>query len=438
MEKSEKAELTDSDPDTEQYPVTAPIKITDLKSLAKSIKIDPTATAGPKSQLFVDAILELDNMIGLEKIKLQLCIHLKHALGQLERGTNRTAFHNIIVTGEAGHGKSDLALRIGKVFSTMCFFNPPDNNDEDDNPMVQVDRKELISIMNYFRTNLKKLNVRHSTSKYRLGRIQRKRKILKRLSNAVIHRTYYSIPGITPFSGNTIRKILSGQFDETEALPNKYNINDLLNKKIVTPKIGPCKVFNKSDLVGKFVGQTCPKTLEALKSIRGGAFVLDEAYSLLNTADRPCSFGIESLNAINQYMSEHPQDQMVIFCGYRDMIQGLYENQRGLYRRFNWVYHIEDYSPKELATIFMSKIPEQIPTKLTVEELESLFKEHMSLFKNSAGDIVNLCNYAEIEMDFMNDDTLQSKHILAGIQVLQEKKKAQDGESKTTDNHMYL
>lgn len=434
----EKAECVDSDTDTEPFPITAPVKITDLKSLAKSIQVDPTATAGPRSQLFVDLILELDSMIGLEKIKLQLTKHIKHALAQLERGMNRSGYHNVILLGEQGRGKSELAVRIGKVFAAMCYFTPPDADNEDDTPTVQVDRKELISIMNYFRTNLKKLGIRNSTSKYRLGRILRKRKILSRLSSAVIHRTYYSLPGITPFSGNTIRKILNGHYDENELLPNKYNIMDLLNKKVVTPKIGLCKVFNKSDLVGRYVGHSAPKTLGALKEIRGGAFILDEAYSLLNTADHPCTFGLESLNTINQFLSEHPQDQMVIFCGYRDMIQGLYENQRGLYRRFNWVYNIDDYSPKELATIFMSKIPEQIPTKLTVDELEIIFKEHMPLFKNSAGDIVNLCNYAEIEMDFMNDNSLKTDHIISGIKVLQEKKEAQEGESKSNDNHMYL
>lgn len=439
MEKSEKYELQDSDTDTEPYPSTVPIKITDLKSLAKSIQVDPTATAGHRSQLFVDSILELDSMIGLEKIKLQLTKHIQHAIKQIERGMNRRGYHNIILTGSQGRGKSELAVRIGKIFSAMCYFTPPDAED-DDAPSVQVDRKELISIMNYFRTNLKNLNIRGYTNKYRLARFQRKRKILKRLSAAMIHRTYYSIPGIIPFSNNTIRKILNGHYDENEYLPNKYNINDLLNKKNVSPKIGPCKVFNKGDLVGKYVGHTAPKTLEALKSVKGGCMVLDEAYSLLNTTDHVCTFGIEALNTINQFLSEHPHDQMVIFCGYRDMIQGLYENQRGLYRRFNWVYHIDDYSAKELATIFISKIPEQIPTKLKIDDLEKIFKDHFPLFKNSAGDIVNLCNYAEIEMDFMNDHTLTVEHVIAGIKILQEKKIAQedDQETKINTNHMYL
>ena len=139
-------------------------------------------------------------------------------------------------------------------------------------------------------------------------------------------------------------------------------------------------------------------------------------------------------------MSEHPVDQMVIFCGYRDMIKGLYNNQRGLYRRFNWVYNIEDYTPKELATIFMSKLPSQIQTELTAVTIEPLFKEHLSIFQNSAGDIVNLCTYTEIEMDYANDETMTLKHIEQGIKILTEKKTAQDGSDPHKDNssHMYL
>ena len=410
----------------------------DLEKLASSIVIDPLKTCGPKSQIFVDAIRELNTMIGLDKIKLQLSKHIQHAMKQLERG-NIGGFHNIIITGEQGRGKSELAVRIGRVFSAMCYFNRPEETD-DEPTKIEIDRKELIKVMNYFRINLKKISIRRTTTKARVLMMTRKRKLLKRLSQAMIHRTYYSIPGIIPLSAITVRRIINGYYDESGSkIPDKYNIIGLLEKSEVREKIGLCKVFNKSDLVGKYVGHTAPKTTAALKECLGGCAIVDECYSLLNTKDHVCTFGIEALNTINQYMSEHPLDQMVIFCGYRDMVAGLYENQRGLYRRFNWVYNIEDYTPKELTTIFMSKLPKELKTNLPTDEVEEIFKNSMKLFKNSAGDIVNLCTYCEIEMDYQNDNILTIDHLIQGINVLQEKKNAQDGtESKGDYSHIYL
>lgn len=90
-----------------------------------------------------------------------------------------------------------------------------------------------------------------------------------------------------------------------------------------------------------------PNPLKALESCNGGAFILDEAYSLLNISDTACTFGLKALNAINQYSLGHPLNQKVIFCGYRDMIKGLYENQRGLYCRFNW-YTISKIIPQRV------------------------------------------------------------------------------------------
>ena len=61
--------------------------------------------------------------------------------------------------------------------------------------------------------------------------------------------------------------------------------------------------IKRDDLVGKYLGQTAPKTRELLEKGMGGVIFLDEAYSLGNE-DRRDSFSKEAIDMINQYLSE--------------------------------------------------------------------------------------------------------------------------------------
>ena len=151
--------------------------------------------------------------------------------------------------------------------------------------------------------------------------------------------------------------------------------------------------IKRDDLVGKYLGQTAPKTRELLDKALGGVIFLDEAYSLGNEEKRD-SFSKEAIDMINQYLSEHKHDLMFIIAGYEEDIEKcFFSYNRGLKRRFSTVYTIENYDYKELMDIFKMKV-KQYKYILCVEnnELENFFKNNKDLFINQGGDIERLFN----------------------------------------------
>ena len=151
--------------------------------------------------------------------------------------------------------------------------------------------------------------------------------------------------------------------------------------------------IKRDDLVGKYLGQTAPKTRELLDKALGGVIFLDEAYSLGNEEKRD-SFSKEAIDMINQYLSEHKHDLMFIIAGYEeDIDKCFFSYNRGLKRRFSTVYTIDNYEYKELLEIFKMKV-KQYKYEICVdnEKLEKFFKENKDIFINQGGDIERLFN----------------------------------------------
>jgi SpoVK/Ycf46/Vps4 family AAA+-type ATPase len=151
--------------------------------------------------------------------------------------------------------------------------------------------------------------------------------------------------------------------------------------------------IKRDDLVGKYLGQTAPKTRELLDKALGGVIFLDEAYSLGNEEKRD-SFSKEAIDMINQYLSEHKHELMFIIAGYEEDIEKcFFSYNRGLKRRFSTVYTIDNYVYKELLEIFKMKV-KQYNYNLCVDDdrLEKFFNENKDIFINQGGDIERLFN----------------------------------------------
>jgi SpoVK/Ycf46/Vps4 family AAA+-type ATPase len=164
--------------------------------------------------------------------------------------------------------------------------------------------------------------------------------------------------------------------------------------------------IKRDDLVGKYLGQTAPKTRELLDKALGGVIFLDEAYSLGNEEKRD-SFSKEAIDMINQYLSEHKHDLMFIIAGYEeDIDKCFFSYNRGLKRRFSTVYTIDNYEYKELLEIFKMKV-KQYKYNLCVEEekLEKFFKENKDIFINQGGDIERLFNEIKYNQCFFHMDS---------------------------------
>ena len=113
----------------------------------------------------------------------------------------------------------------------------------------------------------------------------------------------------------------------------------------------PFKIARRSDLIGRYLGETAIKTQKVIDDCYGGVLFIDEAYSLGNEEGRD-SFSKECIDTINQNLTENKGNFLCIIAGYKDSLEKcFFDYNEGLKRRFPFVYEIEDYTYLELENI---------------------------------------------------------------------------------------
>lgn len=108
---------------------------------------------------------------------------------------------------------------------------------------------------------------------------------------------------------------------------------------------------DRSDLVAEYIGQTAPKTKEAIKKARGGILFIDEAYALARKNDDSKDFGKEAIEILLKEMSDGDGDLAIIVAGYPDEMKNFLESNPGLRSRFTMHYDFPDYTPQDLMRI---------------------------------------------------------------------------------------
>ena len=198
----------------------------------------------------------------------------------------------------------------------------------------------------------------------------------------------------------------------------------------------------RDDLIGKYLGQTAPKTREWLDKSLGGVFFLDEAYSLGCSGDHQDSYSKESIDMINQYLSEKKTEFMMIIVGYeKELDESFFSYNPGLKRRFSSFYKIEPYTHFELCNIFKNKVKE-INYNLMVEDeyLDSFFLKNTPSFKYFGGDIekfITQIKYSHsLRTFYINDNNLniEKSDIEEGYKKYRENSKE---ESKSLPINLY-
>jgi len=159
--------------------------------------------------------------------------------------------------------------------------------------------------------------------------------------------------------------------------------------------------IKRDDLVGKYLGQTAPKTRKLLDDAMGGVVFLDEAYSLGNEEKRD-SFSKEAIDMINQYLSEKKNEFMMIVAGYDDELDKCFFSYNpGLKRRFSSYYKIDKYSPKELSNIFIGKVnSSKYNLKIKDDVLNKFFKDNFDNFKYFGGDVEKILSEIKYTQSF--------------------------------------
>ena len=156
------------------------------------------------------------------------------------------------------------------------------------------------------------------------------------------------------------------------------------------------RIVRRSDLVGRYLGETAIKTQKVIDDIKGGVLFIDEAYSLGNPEQRD-SFSKECLDTINQNLTENKTNFVCIIAGYEQSLKSsFFAYNPGLERRFTMVYKVDNYNANDLMSIYMKKafdagweFEENAP-KL------SIFEENRQYFKFNGGDMENIFQLTKI------------------------------------------
>jgi SpoVK/Ycf46/Vps4 family AAA+-type ATPase len=156
-----------------------------------------------------------------------------------------------------------------------------------------------------------------------------------------LHMCFYGNPG----TGKTeVARILSRILYEAGILPEaKLTETDL------------------HGLIGRYVGETAPKTIAKIKDAMGGVLFIDEAYSLTSTMNSDGSaagYGEEAIAALIKEMEDHRGQFCVILAGYEKEMKDMLNTNPGLESRIQFTLDFPDYTREELqeiAQLFLRK-----------------------------------------------------------------------------------
>lgn len=150
--------------------------------------------------------------------------------------------------------------------------------------------------------------------------------------NFNMHMCFYGNPG----TGKTeVARILSSIL---------YDAGVLAEAKLVET--------DSHGLIGKYVGETAPKTQAKISDAMGGVLFIDEAYGLTNSGGASTqSYGDEAIEVLLKNMEDHRGRFCAILAGYKNEMKSMISSNPGLESRIQFTLEFPDYSREELGQI---------------------------------------------------------------------------------------
>ncbi|MDR1054666.1 MAG: AAA family ATPase [Prevotellaceae bacterium] len=151
---------------------------------------------------------------------------------------------------------------------------------------------------------------------------------------------------------------------------------------------------DRSDLIGKHLGETPGIVSSVIDRALGGILFIDEAYSLTPKSDGDM-YANEALEVILKRMEDDKGKFVLIAAGYPVQMKEFMNSNPGFQRRFTHTIHINDYVPDELYQIFQGILKKK-NYKLSSDADELLRRAIQEMYdkrdKNfgNAGDMVKM------------------------------------------------
>lgn len=134
-------------------------------------------------------------------------------------------------------------------------------------------------------------------------------------------------------------------------------LGQILREEKLLPQ-GDLIEATRFDMVGQYIGQTGPKTIQLCRSAIGSILFIDEAYLLAsgNGDGDNGDFGREALGALIAEMENQRDRLMVILAGYKEEMENLFRMNPGLRDRVPHQLHFEAYDRDVLARIAIRQL----------------------------------------------------------------------------------
>ncbi|MBQ7968400.1 MAG: AAA family ATPase [Clostridia bacterium] len=148
--------------------------------------------------------------------------------------------------------------------------------------------------------------------------------------------------------------------------------------------------YRGRDFVGRYIGETAPKTTAMCRDAYGSVLFIDEAYSLYRGPKTSGSdFGKEAIDTLIAEMENHRKDLVVIMAGYPEEMEDLMGGNAGLESRLPYTIEFPNYTREQLFEIFMSMVNKSFKYK---EGFEECAKEYFLSLPESVFDTKEFSN----------------------------------------------
>lgn len=435
--------------------------MSELSDLIERLKRGISTNAGyiqsiKYPRLLIKSLEELRDLIGNEKVKDSVATQITHLIMVKQRIAKGFAIGeddvmlNTALYGPPGVGKTLIGKNLAKIWYSLGFLDGSRNptrkrdfgnligdmfNNGNDNTNIEDDPYMLYYLLAIYLGFIAALFSMAWSFYTKFGGAWTIGVIL--------------ILGILIILGWFL--ISGALYDEKENKNKTKNKNEIRDKPIennhvqAAPNIDQIpsddeviKVVTRADFVDKYVGWTSLKTKKLLEDNLGKVLFVDEAYSMINGPHD--EFGVEALNTLNLFLSQRPKEIIVIFAGYKDLLEsGPYSVQPGLKRRFMWKFDCKGYSPEELYEIFKFQLKNKNWKLSDDEATRKLFYTYYNDFPAYGGDTERAAFFSELEhsreyignSENMGINVLTPDHITKGILKLRENNMEDDDQAST-------